>query len=117
MIGKTKRKKENIILEDHDAPDKLSDSTEVTSEAVPVRSIFRGLYCQYDYNSDNSYVKWLVEDETNVCGPVITDMAHTPRNRCKLPSLKDLMMEVAIPSDLISTPGPTVDDEEDVTIL
>lgn len=120
MFGKTKTEKtaREPIEESVQKVDPPKEKQR--AEIIPINSILHNMYCQYNYDYDNSYVKWLVEDEATICGPVVNDTAHTPRDHCQLPDLEELMREVSVPQDLISATGPianTEEDEEEITIL
>lgn len=90
-----------------------------TKQAQPIASMFAGLYCQYTFDYDNTYTKWLIDDEQTVCGPVIELQSHTPKMHLNLRDAEEIMKDVSIPNDFIpptkiAAPEET---EEEITIL
>lgn len=116
-----KRNKQEPFDEDVDITTTSSDE-DIKTSTKSVSSLFSGLFCRYDSDYDDSYIKWLLSDAENVPIPVILLQSSISPLDVKIPSVDELSKTVEIPDDYI--PASTVlpsgddsDDEDDPVIL
>ena len=109
-----KRNKQEPIDEDVDITATSSDE-DIKTSTKSISSSFSGLFCRYDSDYDDSYIKWLLSDAENVPVPVILMQSSISPLDVKIPSVDELSKTVEIPDDYIpaSTVLPSGDDSDD----
>lgn len=109
-----KRNKQEPIDEDVDITATSSDE-DIKTSTKSISSLFSGLFCRYDSDYDDSYIKWLLSDAENVPVPAILLQSSISPLDVKIPSVDELSKTVEIPDDYIpaSTVLPSGDDSDD----
>lgn len=96
-----------------------SNTTPKQTASKPIQSLFDNVFCTYNSDYDDSYIKWLLEDEKGILVPVLTLESKITRPKLKLKSVDELLANASIPDDYVT--GNTVTDgteeEEAITIL
>ena len=110
-------RKKKIVEDAIDEVDSNITTRQIASK--PIQSLFDNVFCTYNSDYDDSYIKWLLEDEKNLLVPVLTLESKITRPKLKLKSVDELLTNASIPDDYVT--GTTVientDEEEAITIL
>lgn len=112
MIEK-KKIKENASVQSQP----IDAAESVKKSNYKMDSLFDGVFCEYDYDFDNSYIKWLLTSGVDVVSPVITNRSVLPVMNIKIPDVAELLKDTKLPADFISTAVTNSSDEEELIIL
>ncbi len=90
-----------------------------TDENRKIHSMFSGVYCRYDYEYDDSYVKWLVTDTESVIEPLVEDLSAFPRSSISIKGVKEILKNAKMPTDYLGDAASTqlTESEEDIVVL
>lgn len=86
--------------------------------AIPVHSLFENVFCTYSSDYDDSYIRWLLEEDMEVAIPVLTLESKIARPSLHLKPIDELLANASIPDDYVTgTQANKETEEEEITIL